>query len=192
MIRDRRCSQVHQQILAGDPEDQVAAVSVGSPQGSAVPRGLVSHRPHPSLLRRATSFVNREQEIAQVIAALGEGPLVTLTGVGGVGKTRLAFEIARREEKRFGEGVRICELAPLDHAEAVGHAMAAAVGLRQQQGFDIAESVIEYLRLRELLLVVDNCEHLVEAAAELVERIVRALRGGVGAGHQQATAGHRG
>ncbi len=163
---------VHQQILAGNPEDQVPAGKVASLQDSAVPRGLATHRPHPSLLRRATSFINREQEMAQVIAALGEDPLVTLTGVGGVGKTRLAFEIARREQKRFGEGVRICELAPLDHGEAVGHAIAAAVGLRQQQGLDIAESVIEYLRLRELLLVVDNSEHLVDAAAEMVERIV--------------------
>ncbi len=163
---------VHQQILAGDTDGQVAERGVGAPQGSALPRGLVSHRLHPRLLRRATSFINREQEVAQVIAALGEGPLVTLTGVGGVGKSRLAFEIARREEKRFGEGVRICELAPVDHAEAVGHAIAAAVGLRYQQGSDIAESVIEYLRLRELLLVVDNCEHLVEAAAEMVGRIV--------------------
>ncbi len=168
---------VHQQILAGIPEDQVPAGKVGSPQDSAVPRGLVTHRPHPSLLRRATSFINREQEIAQVIAALGEGPLVTLTGVGGVGKTRLAFEIARREEKRFGEGVRICELAPVDHAEAVGHAMAAAVGLLLQRGSDIAESVIEYLRLRELLLVVDNSEHIVEAAAEMIERIVQHCAG---------------
>ncbi len=163
--------QVHQRILAGSPEDQVAELGVGSPQGPAV-RGLVTHRPHPSLLRRATSFINRRQEMAQVIAALGEGPLVTLTGVGGVGKTRLAFEIARREEKRFGEGVRICELAPVDHAAAIGHAVAAAVGLRYQPGSDIAESVIEYLRLRELLLVIDNCEHLVEAAAEMIGRIV--------------------
>ncbi len=169
--------QVHQQILGGNPEDHPAESGAGSPHGSAVPRGLVSHRPHPSLMRRATSFVNREQEIAQVITALGEGPLVTLTGVGGVGKTRLAVEIARREEKRFGEGVRICELAPLDHAAAVGHAVAAAVGLRQQQGSDIAESVIEYLRVRQLLLVVDNSEHLVEAAADMVERIVRHCAG---------------
>ncbi len=115
--------------------------------------------------------------MAQVIAALGEGPLVTLTGVGGVGKTRLALEIARREGTRFGEGVRICELAPLDHSDAVGHTVAAAVGLIQQQGSDVAESVIEYLRVRELLLVVDNCEHLVEAAAEIVERIVQHCAG---------------
>ncbi len=168
---------VHQQILAGNAEDQVAESGLGTPAGSAVPRGPVNDRPHPSLLRRATSFINREQDIAQVIAALGEGPLVTLTGVGGVGKTRLALEIARRQQQRFGEGVRICELAPLDHGEAVGHAIAAAVGLRHQQGSDIAESVIEYLRLRELLLVVDNSEHLVEVAAEMIERIMQHCAG---------------
>jgi predicted ATPase/DNA-binding SARP family transcriptional activator len=168
--------QVHQQILAGDPDDQVSERRVESPEPAAVPRERVTQefvsQPHPGLLRRATRFVNHDTELAQVIAALAEGPLVTLTGVGGVGKTRLALEIARREEERFAEGVRIVELAPLDHGAAVGHTVAAAVGLLHLQGPDITESVIEYLRSREVLLVIDNCEHLVEAAAEMIEGIV--------------------
>ena len=80
---------------------------------------------------------------------------------------------SRAARERFAEGVWICELAPLDHGEAVGHTMAAAVRLQQQQGLDIEESVIEYLRAREVFLVIDNCEHVLDAAAKLVERIVR-------------------
>ena len=163
--------QVHQQILAGNSDAPARNGTAGS--AAPVRVGLVFDRPHSALLRRTTSFVNHSQELARVIDALREGPLVTLTGVGGVGKTRLAVEIARRQQERFSDGVWICELAPLDHAEAVGHTVAAAVGVRQQQGLDIEESVIEYLRAREVLLVIDNCEHVVDAAAKLSERIVR-------------------
>ncbi|OOK75407.1 AAA domain protein [Mycobacterium kansasii] len=104
---------------------------------------------------------------------MAEGPLVTLTGVGGVGKTRLALEVARREQDRFSDGVAICELAPLEHGAAVSHTIATALHLQQQQGLGIEESVIEYLRAREVLLVADNCEHVVEAVAQLLARIIQ-------------------
>jgi predicted ATPase/DNA-binding SARP family transcriptional activator len=156
--------RVHQQIIVGETEE---------PAVEAAPRGLVVDGTHSRLVRRATSFVGHGQELARVVAALSEGPLVTLAGVGGVGKTRLALEVARREQGRFGDGAVICELAPLEHGDALGHTVAAALRLRQQAGLDITESVIEYLRSREALLVVDNCEHVVEAAADLVQRIVR-------------------
>ena len=78
--------------------------------------------------------------------ALGEGPLITLTGVGGVGKTRLALEAAGRVQERFGDGAWLCELAPLEEGSAVNHAVAAALRLQQQQGLDIDATVIEYLR----------------------------------------------
>ena len=104
-------------------------------------------------------------------AALHDGPLVTLTGVGGVGKTSLAFEAAEHEQGRFGDGVSICELAPIEDGSAVTHAVAAALRLQQQQGLGIEETVIEYLRTRELLLVVDNCEHVLDDAARLLDQI---------------------
>ncbi len=81
--------------------------------------------------------------------------------------------MARRRQEAYGDDVRICELAPLDHAEAVVHTVAAALGLRQQQGLEAEQSVIEYLRAREVLLVVDNCEHVLEAAARLIGQIVQ-------------------
>ncbi|WP_205877962.1 BTAD domain-containing putative transcriptional regulator [Mycobacterium camsae] len=167
-------ARVHQQILAGDARHRAEpAVTV-----DAVPvRPVVCERSHSELLRRATSFVGHERELAQTVAAVGEGPLVTLVGVGGVGKTRLAWEVARREQQRFVDGVWLCELGPLDNGEAVGHAVAAALRLRQQHGMGVEESVIEYLRSRTALVVLDNCEHVVEAAAGLAQRIVRQCPG---------------
>ncbi|MGB8504738.1 ATP-binding protein, partial [Mycobacterium sp.] len=153
--------QVHQQILDGDHE--VPARAVRTPDRPAV----------VDLPRRATSFIGRDQEMERVITALREGPLVTLTGVGGVGKTRLALEAAWRGQKRFADGVWVCELAPLDASEAVSHAIAATLRLQQQQGLGIEETVIEYLRTRELLLIVDNCEHVLDAAAALLAQIVQ-------------------
>ncbi len=92
--------------------------------------------------------------------------------MGGVGKTRLALEVGRGEGARFRDGVWLCELAPLDDGAAVGHAVAAALRLQQRQGLDIEATVIEYLATRELLLILDNCEHLLDPSARLVDRIV--------------------
>ncbi|GAB7145768.1 BTAD domain-containing putative transcriptional regulator [Mycobacterium riyadhense] len=163
--------QVHQQILTGEAEQPTANKAAVPHSTPAHPRAF--ERSHSGLLRRATSFVGHERELGQVTDALRTGPLVTLTGVGGVGKTRLALEVARREQERFADGVWICELGPLEHDDAVVHTVAASVWLRQQQGMDIEKSVIEYLRVREVLLVFDNCEHVVEAAARLIEQIVQ-------------------
>jgi len=158
--------QVHQQILDGDPGYTVAVVEPPF-------RTPVATRPYAGIPRRPTSFIGREDDVVRVDVALGEGPLVTLTGVGGVGKTRLALEAAGRAQERFGDGAWLCELAPLEEGSAVSHAVAAALRLQQQQGLDIDATVIEYLRTRELLLVVDNCEHVLDAAAKLIDQIVR-------------------
>jgi predicted ATPase/DNA-binding SARP family transcriptional activator len=155
--------QVHQQILDGDP-GHVAAEPTPPPAPPAPPSQLP---------RRPTSFIGREKDVSHAAAALREAPLLTLTGVGGVGKTRLALETAGRDKERFVDGAWLCELAPLNDGAAVGHALAAALHLQQQQGLGIEATVIEYLRNRELLLVVDNCEHVLEAAAQLLDQIVR-------------------
>ena len=154
--------QVHQQILDGDPGHHVPS-----------PRVSGTTRPRGSVPRRATSFVGREDDITSVAGAVEKGPLVTLTGVGGVGKTRLALEVASRLEEQFDDGACFCELAPLDDGSAVSHAVAAALRLQQQQGLGIEATVIEFLRTHTLLLVVDNCEHVLPAAARLVDQIVR-------------------
>lgn len=155
---------VHQQILDGDRPDPVS---------ERAPRVPVATRPDAGLPRRATSFIGREHDVLRVTGALRQAQLVTLIGVGGVGKTRLALEAAGRDHERFGDGIWICELAPLDRGAAVSHAVAATLRLQQRQGLGIEATVIEYLRPRELLLVVDNCEHVLEDAARLVDQITR-------------------
>jgi predicted ATPase/DNA-binding SARP family transcriptional activator len=159
--------------LGVDPSPVLQAVHRQILDGEAAPPPPVhvATRPLAGLPRRATSFVGREPDLARIGAALADSPLVTLTGVGGVGKTRLALEAAEREHARFADGVSICELAPIDDGSAVTHAVAAALRLQQQQGLGIEDTVIEYLRARELLLVVDNCEHVLDDAALLLERI---------------------
>lgn len=151
---------VHQQILDGEAAPPAGAHAV-----------RVATRPLAGLPRRATSFVGRERDLAGIAAALSDGSLVTLTGVGGVGKTRLALEAAERVQTRFADGVAICELAPIEDSTAVSHTVAAVLRLQQQQGLGIEETVIEYLRAREMLLVIDNCEHVLEDAALLLDRI---------------------
>jgi predicted ATPase/DNA-binding SARP family transcriptional activator len=154
---------VHQRILEGDKEAPRATAPQPKPDREAV----------SALPRRATSFIGRTQELSRLADALHQGPLLTLTGVGGVGKTRLALEVAGRERARFRDGAWLCELAPLDDGAAVGHAIAAALRLQQRQGLDIESTVIEYLATRELLLIVDNCEHVLDTTARLVDRIVQ-------------------
>lgn len=158
----RPLRDAYQQILDGDRDAPPVAPSVVAP---------ARHEP-AALPRRLTTFIGRRAELERICAALDEGPLLTLTGVGGVGKTRLALEVAEHVGRRFSDGVYVCELAPLDDGAAVGHAVAAALRLQQRQGLDIDATVIEYLSTRQLLLIVDNCEHLLEAAATLVDRIV--------------------
>jgi predicted ATPase/DNA-binding SARP family transcriptional activator len=126
-----------------------------------------------NLPRRASGFVGRLQETEGVLAALRAGTLVTLTGVGGAGKTRLALEVAARDRARFDDGVWLCELAALPEDSPVGDAVAAALGIRQRAGLSVGQTVLEYLRPRSLLLVVDNCEHVRPHAAALVGEIVQ-------------------
>jgi predicted ATPase len=126
----------------------------------------------PGNLRPATtSFVGREADVEEVQAALKAHRLVTLTGVGGVGKTRLALEVASRAVNDYADGVWIIELGPLGDPAAVPDVVAATMGIAQQPGLSMAESVGRALEGRSRLLVFDNCEHLLDAAADMIEVI---------------------
>lgn len=127
----------------------------------------------PGNLRFATSsFIRRESELDKVQAAVKTHQLVTLTGVGGVGKTRLALETARRLVDEFPDGVWVFELAAVTDPAAVPDAVAAVLGITPQPGMSISESVAAAVRGTIRLLVIDNCEHVREAAADLVETIL--------------------
>ena len=120
-----------------------------------------------------TSFVGRADELAAVARVLAESRLVTLTGVGGVGKTRLAMQVAAELLPQFADGAWLCELAAAADGVLMAHTVADAIGARQRDGRSMADSVVEFLRDRELLLVFDNCEHLLGDAAELTSAILR-------------------
>ncbi len=149
----------------------------------------------PGNLRAATtSFIGRESEVAELQAAVKAHRLVTLTGVGGVGKTRLALEVAARLADEFPDGVWFFELAAVTDPAAVPDAVAAVLGITQQPGKSVGESVASALEGRLRLLVIDNCEHVLDAAADLIEailtqsetvRVVATSREGLGVAQEQ-------
>ena len=119
-----------------------------------------------------TSLIGRESELADVWSALKAHRLVTLTGVGGVGKTRLALEVAARSAPDFPDGVWVIELAAVGDPAAVPDAVASVLGISQQPEMTLAESVAAALEGRSRLLLFDNCEHILDAAADIVEAIL--------------------
>src|SRR6202046_2340125 len=127
----------------------------------------------PGNLRRATSsLIGRESELDEVQAAVKAHRLVTLTGVGGVGKTRMALEVAARVVDEFPDGVWVFELAAVTDPASVPDAVAAVLGITQQRGMSVSQTVAAALEGRMRLLVFDNCEHVRDAAADLVESIL--------------------
>ncbi|WP_169814616.1 ATP-binding protein, partial [Nocardia pseudovaccinii] len=120
-----------------------------------------------------TSFVDRRTELVEVRNLLSSVPVVTLTGIGGVGKTRLALRAAATARRDFPEGVWLVELAHVSDPSLLVNVVAAALGLRDPAR-PLPEVVVEFLSTRQMLLVLDNCEQLVAAVAELVESWVRA------------------
>ena len=124
-----------------------------------------------NLSSAVTSLIGRDAEAAEVEAAVWAHRLVTLTGMGGVGKTRLALEVAAQLAGEFPDGVWVFELAAVADPAAVPDAVAAVLGLTQQPGKTMSESVATAQEGRVRLLVFDNCEHVLDAAADLVEAI---------------------
>ena len=119
-----------------------------------------------------TSLIGRDKELGEIGAALNVHRVVTLTGPGGVGKTRLALEVASRSAEDYPDGVWVIELAPVGDPAAVPDAVAAALSVTQQPGKSVSQSVARALEGRIRLLVFDNCEHVRDAAADLVEAIL--------------------
>ena len=122
---------------------------------------------------QVTSFVGREAALCDVAEALQSSRIVSLTGVGGVGKTRLATQVAAEVLPEFADGVWLCELAAAGDAESMTQLVAATLGVSPRPGITLESSVADFLHLKRVLLVLDNCEHLLEAAAHLVDVIVQ-------------------
>ena len=121
----------------------------------------------------ATSFVGRSGEIERVKERLRKNRLLTLSGAGGCGKTRLALEVARQLLSQFVDGVWLVELAPLANASLISQTIATTLRVRDEPGSPVLEVLTEYLRSRQILLILDNCEHLIDACAQVVDPLLR-------------------
>ena len=122
---------------------------------------------------QVTPLVGRQRELARVGRALHESRVVTLTGMGGVGKTRLACHAAAEVLPRFREGAWLCEFAPVRSTEGVVEAVAAVFAVEPRAGETSEHALLDFLRHKQLLLLFDNCEHLLDEAADLAEHIER-------------------
>lgn len=119
-----------------------------------------------------TTFIGREKEQSDLIGLIAKHRLVTLTGSGGVGKTRLAIKVVAGISKRFPDGVWFLDLAPLNDPELMPNTLAGLLGLRESKDVSITTTLINYFHLRTALVIFDNCEHLVEACAQLAHSLL--------------------
>ncbi len=121
-----------------------------------------------------TSFIGREDEMAEAKRLLATTRLLTLTGPGGTGKTRLSLQVAADVLDVFPDGAWLAELAPLSDPVLVSQTVASVLGVREQPGRPLVDTLIDYLRAKSLLLILDNCEHLIEACDQLVTSLLSA------------------
>ena len=135
-----------------------------------------AERPAHNLPAELTSFVGRQRELKEVCSLLHQGRLLTLTGAGGSGKTRLALRAARQVVGEYPDGVWLIELAALADPALVGTSLAAALGVRERSGPPI-EALKRRLRDWQVLVVLDNCEHLLDACAELAHELLSSCEG---------------
>jgi predicted ATPase/class 3 adenylate cyclase len=127
-----------------------------------------------NLPRQLTSFIGREKEVAEVKRLLSTAYLVTLTGSGGAGKTRLALQVAAEVVEDYPDGVWVAEFAPIADPTLVPKTVASSLSVPEQPGREMIDTLIDALRSKTLLLVLDNCEHLLAACADLSAGILRA------------------
>jgi len=129
-------------------------------------------RPH-NLPVQLTTFVGREREMGEVGEFLTSARLVTLTGIGGAGKTRLALQVAAEVLPQFTDGAWLAELAPLTDPAPIPQTVASVLGVREEGGRSLIDTVSDFVRPKSLLLILDNCEHLAAACADLAATMLR-------------------
>ena len=126
-----------------------------------------------NLPQQATTFIGRESEVAEVKKALGATRLLTLHGAGGIGKTRLSLHVAADVLGHYPDGVWFVELAPITDEQLVPQAVASVLRVKEEAGRPVSEALTKYVADRQLLLVLDNCEHVVHACATLAELLLK-------------------
>ena len=160
-------------VVSGEARDRFLQAARGE---RPVDRLYLVDRPLPQKPRhnlplQLSSFIGREREIAEVRRLLAASRLVTLTGAGGSGKTRLALQAAREVLDAFPDGIWLVELAPLTHPALAASFIASTLGLIEDKDRPPLDTLVDYLRDRQLLLLLDNCEHLIDTMARLVETL---------------------
>ena len=172
-----RCCDLGQVRLRGlaQPE-QVCQVVHPSLQRQFPALRALAETPN-NLPQQLTTFVARERELAEVAGLLGETRLLTLLGGGGFGKTRLSLQVAADALDDYPDGVWLVELAPVGDSRLVPQAVASALGVKEDPGHPVLEALLEFARDRRLLLVLDNCEHVVHACAELARQLLATAPG---------------
>jgi predicted ATPase/DNA-binding SARP family transcriptional activator len=171
----RICRELLERDLGVEPSDETERLHREILEGRL--RGPTPVTPPTNLPAPLTSFIGREREMAEVQSLLPMTRLLTLTGAGGCGKTRLALEVARGLIEEFPDGVWLVDLAAVADPALVPATVARVLGVRDEPGQTLSMTLVEHLRQKRLLLVLDNCEHLVAACAQLTETALRACPG---------------
>ena len=144
-----------------------------------------------NLPAQLSAFIGRVREVSEVRALVQSSRLVTLTGAGGVGKTRLGLQVAAELLDGSGDGVWLVELAAVTNQDAVAPAVCGTLRLAAQPGRQVLETLLDALAPQDVLIVLDNCEHLIGGCAKTAELVSPPVPAGAPAGHQPRTAGHR-
>jgi predicted ATPase/DNA-binding CsgD family transcriptional regulator len=176
-MRDDRPEDASQEAGAGAVERAGSGAIAPFPAARADrarPAWIRLGEPRHNLPVQLTSFVGREGALAEVGRLLATTRLLTLTGAPGVGKTRLALQLACEALETYADGVWVVELAPLADPALVPQAVAAVLGVQEQPGQPMLATLAAALRAQQMLLVLDNCEHLIAAAALLADHLLRA------------------
>ena len=169
-------AQAVQTLLSKNPTDRFATaadfVNAITTEAATVSFELARPQVSTNLPKDRTRFIGRNQELKDCVHLLESSRLLTLAGLGGCGKTRLAIKVAEKLAGKFPGGVWFVDLAPLTEASRVESAVAQVLGLREEAGKDLNEVIASYIADQKLLLVLDNCEHLLSSCAEFVDGLL--------------------
>ena len=179
----QRCRDILARELSVEPAEETKALmqTAGEPASRHLSNSAPMMRDQPlgrtvqehNLPRHMTSLVGRDREVDEVLLRMRQYRLVTLTGPGGAGKTRLAMEIGARLIGGYADGIWLVELASITDPQLVGEALCGALGVPVADDRPAVESAKAHLRQKEVLLIIDNCEHLVSASASLAETLLQ-------------------
>jgi non-specific serine/threonine protein kinase len=176
VYRDLRLMLHREMQIAPSPETTAVLeeIRAQSKLNTTIPALPAAHAAPPldNIPQPVSSLIGRQSEVQEVRLQLDTARLVTLTGAGGVGKTRLAIRIADGLVREYPDGACFVELATLSDSSLLPHALASAIGVREEPGRTMTAVLLHALRLKTLLLVLDNCEHLIEVCAQIVTDIL--------------------